>query len=223
MKKETRDQINRSNAQYSTGPVTEAGKERSSMNAYRHGLTGSDILLQANELEAYLRLQGKLRKEFAAQTELEAQYVQKIVDCHFRLNRISAIDTNILNMTALENNDAAEPGGPVEEMTAQTKAWISQSGVLDKLTRYEARIARNLREYTKELRLLQQERRSSQPIENKKDEAKMASFRQPKVMTASQTAKAGFENKISDFKDLSAQIRGNNEAFENPSANEMGL
>ena len=33
-------EANRSNALLSTGPKTEAGRKRSSMNALRHGLTG---------------------------------------------------------------------------------------------------------------------------------------------------------------------------------------
>jgi hypothetical protein len=31
--------INRANSQHSTGPRTESGKQRSSLNALRHGLT----------------------------------------------------------------------------------------------------------------------------------------------------------------------------------------
>ena len=44
---------NRANAAHSTGPKTEAGKKRSSLNAYRHGLTGQTIILPAEDLVAY--------------------------------------------------------------------------------------------------------------------------------------------------------------------------
>ena len=40
--------INRANAQRSTGPKTEEGKQRSSLNALRHGLTGQTIILNLN-------------------------------------------------------------------------------------------------------------------------------------------------------------------------------
>src|SRR6266481_2901055 len=42
---------NRANASHSTGPKTEAGKKRSSLNAYRHGLTGQTIILPAEDLD----------------------------------------------------------------------------------------------------------------------------------------------------------------------------
>src|SRR5260370_8799081 len=47
---------NRANASHSTGPKTEAGKHRSSLNAYRHGLTGHTIILPAEDLDAYQTL-----------------------------------------------------------------------------------------------------------------------------------------------------------------------
>src|SRR5260370_7366817 len=46
---------NRANAQHSTGPKTEAGKKRSSLNALRHGLTGHTIVLPTEDLAAYER------------------------------------------------------------------------------------------------------------------------------------------------------------------------
>ena len=51
----TRAAINRANAQHSTGPRTEAGKKRSSLNALRHGLTGHVIVMPGEDLAAYER------------------------------------------------------------------------------------------------------------------------------------------------------------------------
>ena len=44
---------NRSNAQRSTGPTTEAGKKAASRNATRHGLTDKHIVIQGENPEAY--------------------------------------------------------------------------------------------------------------------------------------------------------------------------
>jgi hypothetical protein len=44
---------NRANAAHSTGPKTEAGKQRSCLNAMRHGLTGHTIVLPVEDLVAY--------------------------------------------------------------------------------------------------------------------------------------------------------------------------
>ncbi len=48
-----RAEINRANAQHSTGPKTEAGKQRSSLNALRHGLTGQIVVMPTEDLQAY--------------------------------------------------------------------------------------------------------------------------------------------------------------------------
>ena len=45
--------INRSNSQHSTGPRTEAGKQRSSLNALRHGLTARTAVLATEDPAAY--------------------------------------------------------------------------------------------------------------------------------------------------------------------------
>jgi hypothetical protein len=83
--------INNLNAEKSTGPVTSEGKQRSSMNAMKHGLTGNRMILQTHGLEAYTRLTTALTNDLAPATELERQLVQKLIDCHTRLNRIAAL------------------------------------------------------------------------------------------------------------------------------------
>ena len=41
------------NAKKSTGPRTEAGKKRSSLNALRHGLTGQVVILPREDIAAF--------------------------------------------------------------------------------------------------------------------------------------------------------------------------
>jgi len=47
--------INRENSLKSTGPKTEAGKQISSLNALRHGLTSQVVIMPNEDLEAYHR------------------------------------------------------------------------------------------------------------------------------------------------------------------------
>jgi cell division protein YceG involved in septum cleavage len=75
MKKELRDLINGTNATKSTGPKTPEGKQRASMNAFKHGLTGNRILLQTHEHEAYRQLTNALNKDLQPKSELERQLV----------------------------------------------------------------------------------------------------------------------------------------------------
>lgn len=48
-----RAEINKENSQHSTGPKTEAGKQRFSLNALRHGLTGQIVGMPTEDLRAY--------------------------------------------------------------------------------------------------------------------------------------------------------------------------
>jgi len=45
--------VNRANAQRSTGPRTEAGKQHSALNALRHGLTAQTAVLPSEDPAAY--------------------------------------------------------------------------------------------------------------------------------------------------------------------------
>lgn len=56
MNQKTRDLINQKNAQNSTGPRTTEGKERSSLNAVKHNLSGNHLILQNHEYAEHTRL-----------------------------------------------------------------------------------------------------------------------------------------------------------------------
>src|SRR6266849_11043033 len=78
---------NRENASHSTGPKTEAGKQRSSLNALRHGLTGHTIVLPSEDLAAYQRFTKRFFDDLKPQGILEEQLVQTLADTSWRLNR----------------------------------------------------------------------------------------------------------------------------------------
>jgi hypothetical protein len=79
---------NRLNAILSTGPKSDEGKKRSSLNATRHGLTGRVVVLPSEDMEAYKKLSEELRKSLNPKTPLEVQFAQTVADCQWRLNRI---------------------------------------------------------------------------------------------------------------------------------------
>ena len=182
--------INQANAAHSTGPKTPAGKQRASMNAMRHGLTGNRMILQPHEQEAYQRLTEALTSELKPATEMESQLVGKIIDCHTRINRIAAIENNILNFGLLENTSDAPHDDALECMAAQSRAWLANENSFEKLGRYEARLVRQLLGYTKELERLQNSKCSAtvrvepaQAIPAEPVTSKLASFRSAPVAT----------------------------------------
>jgi hypothetical protein len=50
---EPRARANRANARLSTGPRTDSGKQRSSLNALRHGLTAASAVLPSEDHAAF--------------------------------------------------------------------------------------------------------------------------------------------------------------------------
>src|SRR5277367_5787114 len=158
MRKEIRDEINRANAEKSTGPKTTDGKQRSAMNAFKHGLMGQSLMLQPNEMEAYNRLTVSMLSDLKPKTEPERQLAQKIIDGHFRLNRLAAIENNMLNFGLIRYTTDTDHDDRVEVMIAQTRALIEQTNAFDVLGRYETRLSRQLLKYIEELKRTQKDR-----------------------------------------------------------------
>jgi hypothetical protein len=167
---------NRENATKSTGPVTPEGKQASSMNATRHGLTAQHMVLQPHEETEFNRLHNAYTNDLRPKTELERDLVLKIVDCSVRLSRISAIENNIFHLATLEHIRTEDAQDPLMEFAiAQSRAYLERANEIDKLSRYQSRISRQMLQYTKELSRLQKERRA---WAEQKEDKKSASFRQ---------------------------------------------
>ena len=71
-------QANRENAQHSTGPRTEEGKARSSMNAVKTGLTGRTVLLPGDDVAAYREHLACLEERHKPANDAENMLVQSV-------------------------------------------------------------------------------------------------------------------------------------------------
>src|SRR5579863_649450 len=91
-----RASTNRANAQHSTGPRTEAGKQRSSLNAIRHGLTAASPVLPSEDSAAYEQHHRQLFDEYQPATATETQLVNELVDTSWRLNRVPLLEADLL-------------------------------------------------------------------------------------------------------------------------------
>src|ERR1700694_4845665 len=97
---------NRANAAHSTGPKTEAGKKRSSLNAYRHGLTGQTIILPAEDLDAYQEVTRTFFNDYKPVGTLEKHLVQFLADPSWRLDRVAALESNLIALGFDEHSNS---------------------------------------------------------------------------------------------------------------------
>ena len=99
LKAHGRAATNRANSLHSTGPRTEPGKQRSSHNALRHGLTARTAVLPTEDPEAYQRHIQQFLDEYAPATPTETQLVHEIANTAWRLNRIPLLEAELLSPT----------------------------------------------------------------------------------------------------------------------------
>jgi hypothetical protein len=132
---------NRANSQHSTGPRTEPGKQRSSLNALRHGLTARTAVLPTEDAEAYQRHIQQFLDEYAPATPTETQLVHEIGNTTWRLNRIPLLEAELLSQ---------DPHPPT---------LIPQ---LATLGLHGSRLSRQFQKALDQLRSIQEERRHQQ-------------------------------------------------------------
>jgi hypothetical protein len=151
-----RAEINRNNAQHSTGPKTEAGKWRSSLNALRHGLTGQIVVMPNEDLAAYQSHLKSFTVEYNPKGATEAQLVQQLADTSWRLNRAASLEANLLTLAAARLTDPlTEAPDEIQHVMAIAAALESQSKALMNLSLHTQRLSRQFERTAAQLRDLQ--------------------------------------------------------------------
>ena len=130
--------INRANSAHSTGPRTESGKQRSSLNALSHGLTARPAVLPTEAPDTYRRHIQQFVDEYAPATATETQLVHEIANTAWRLNRIPFLEAELLS----------------QDPSPQTLIPM-----LTKLGLHGSRLSRQFQKAVEQLRDIQEQRR----------------------------------------------------------------
>jgi len=140
--------INRANSQHSTGPRTEEGKARSSQNALRHGLLSRTPVLRSEDQAAYEQHCRQFFDEHRPATPTETQLTQELADTSWRLNRVPALEAELLNRAA----------HPANEEAAIAFDIVDAHRAISILSLHSARLSRQFQRALEQLREIQSDR-----------------------------------------------------------------
>jgi hypothetical protein len=152
---------NRNSALLSTGPRTEEGRKRSSMNARRHGITGQVTTMTDEDRAAHDKLSQALIQSLAPEGAMEIQLAQRIATDSWRLNRISAVEDNLFALGLHENGGKLCPDNEqVDAALTTARVFSIEAKNLQLLTLYEQRINRSIQKNLGMLQSLQAARKA---------------------------------------------------------------
>ena len=155
-----RIEANRANAQQSTGPRTTEGKQRAALNALRHGLTGHTIVMPSEDLTAYQRHTQSFVDEYQPKTATEKHLVQSLSDIVWRLNRIPALENNLLALGLNENDHRVNTTHPeADAALAMALSLREQNRTFAALSMHGHRLSRQFERTLQQLREIQAARR----------------------------------------------------------------
>ena len=178
------NEANRKNALKSTGPQTEAGKEISSRNALKHGLTAKmPELLPDEEVSEYEEFRELLWNDLKPVGAVEEMLAERIINGFWRIRRIDRIEggayTFEMNNYAVQEIIAKElktipplkyddddPAGLARCFTVLSK----KNDFFSKLSRYEVAIDRMISRSMEKLEQLQRQRRNSESQDEEKQD-----------------------------------------------------
>src|SRR5512133_160685 len=143
----------RANGARSRGPVTPEGKQRSAVNAVRHGLLARSVVLEHESVDAFQRHLDDFIGIHKPANSVQLGYVETMAVSDWRTRRCWAMEAALVNRAVADNPG----GGP---LMAMANAYAALGGSLEVIRRYETS---NQRIYQRALNNLIRERKSPPP------------------------------------------------------------
>ena len=122
----------------SKGPITQAGKDRSSQNAIRHGLLARHTVLPTERRESFDASIRSYYSRIQPQDDLEESLVDDMAGAYWRIQRLSAIETYMMNRE-IEDQPFDHP----MDRLAGAYSNLADTAKYKLLLRYDAHLHRN--------------------------------------------------------------------------------
>ena len=151
---------NRENAKRSSGPKTSEGKEASSRNSMRHGLTGTQIVIPGEDAAAYEELREGMHSSYSPESEAERVLTDQIAANAWRLLRAQRVETAFL---------AKLTEGADDPHTAIAVAFLEKSKEVARMHRYVAAAQNAYYKAIAQLAKLQKERIASRELSSESE------------------------------------------------------
>jgi hypothetical protein len=151
---------NRRNAQRSTGPVTELGKQVARFNALKHGMTASTTVLPYEDAASYAELRESFVSTYNPANAVEAALVETVVNSYWRLLRVRRVETATISLgirgLKKRHNYSVEPR--CDDDMAMAVVLNEDEDTLRNIERHQARIESCYFRAIETLRKLQKDR-----------------------------------------------------------------
>lgn len=153
------------NSQNSTGPQSEAGKRKVSLNSLKHGFAGQTCFVPEHEREAYIEHFQSFRAEYKPKGPTEHFMVQSLAELSWSTQQIRAMANNIITLLGTLSSPRETGAEETDFSFAQAANLDSHLKELNLLGIYEQRKQRLFNTTRRELLQIQTERKQSETEE----------------------------------------------------------
>jgi hypothetical protein len=154
-------EANRANAQKSTGPKSEAGKSRSSLNALRHGLTGHVVVLPQEDREAFEQFHANIAADLNPESDHERELARTYATTLWNLQRALAIQDNLFTLGLMEevaeNLNIEDP--QAHNAITCAKTFRQESAAFSRISLYAQRLTNQSKTLLRQFEEVQTRRR----------------------------------------------------------------
>jgi hypothetical protein len=158
-------QANQQNAQKSTGPRTDAGKSRASLNALKHGCSAQTVILPGEDAQHFQRFHASYVTDLLPIGALETGLVQTLAESQWSINRIRAHETNLFAMGHETYAGQFTAEEPIQTALAAVLTFRDELNTLKTISLYLQRATRLFQITLKQLREIQTTRKLAEAEE----------------------------------------------------------